>query len=151
MDPFRRLAVFTLARDTSFIALAAATLMVGFSFVPWLAFGLGANVALLYAIALMIRAGLLDDRRITRSEAWKLLRDSEDGTPEPLWARETLRDLLLRFARVAAGTAVLLSAASLVAREPGLPSQVSAAQPAHAAVTFSAAERHSLYAPLGRN
>jgi hypothetical protein len=151
MDPFRRLAFFTLARDASFVALAIATLMVGFSFMPWLAFGIGANVALLYAIVLMIRAGLLTDRRITRVEAWKLLRQSDDGAPDPLRARDTMRDLLLRFARTAAGAAVVLSASSLIVREPAPTTQVSAAQPAHAAVTVSTPRRHSLYAPLGRD
>ena len=151
MDPFRRLAFFTLARDTSFVVLATATLMVGFSFMPRLALGIGANVALLYAIALMIRAGLLTDRRITRAEAWRLLRNSEDSAPDPLLARETFRDLLLRFARTAAAAAVVLSASSLIVRGPDPASQVAAVGPAHAAVTFSASERHSLYAPPGQN
>jgi hypothetical protein len=151
MDPFRRLAFFILARDTGFIALAAATLMVGFSFMPWLAFGIGANVALLYAIVLMVRARRLTDERITRVEAWKLLRDTEDGAPDPLRARDTLRDLLLRFARTAAAAAVVLSASSLIVRGPTSTAPIAAAQPAHAAVTVSTPERHSLYAPLGRN
>ncbi len=151
MDPFRRIAFFTLARDTGFIALGTATLMVGFSFLPWLAFGIGANVALLYAIVLMMRAGRLTDERITHVEAWKLLKNSEHGTPDPPQARDTLRHLLLRFARTAAATAVLFSASSLIFRDPAPSDQIAAAPPAHAAVTVSAPERHSLYAPLGRN
>jgi hypothetical protein len=45
--PSTRFALFALARDSAFVTLAAATLMVGFSFDPSLAFKIGATVALI--------------------------------------------------------------------------------------------------------
>ena len=48
MNPFARFAFFTMVRDTGFVALAAGTLMVGYSFEPPLAFKIGATVALIF-------------------------------------------------------------------------------------------------------
>lgn len=56
MNPFARFAFFTIARDASFVTLAAATLMVAFSFEPPLAFKIGATVALIFSIGLVVRS-----------------------------------------------------------------------------------------------
>lgn len=137
MDPFRRFAVFALARDAGFVTLAAATLMVGFSFQPAIAFGIAANVALVYALVLILRAARLTADRVTRVEPWKLLKHLEDPPPDPGWARDTFRELLLRFAKGAAGMAVVLSASSLALNEPVSTTQALAPPVSHAAVTMS--------------
>lgn len=139
MDPFRRFAVFALARDAGFVTLAAATLMVGFSFQPAIAFGIAANVALVYALVLILRAARLTADRVTRVEPWKLLKHLEDQPPppDPGWARDTFRELLLRFAKGAAGMAVVLSASSLALNEPVSTTQALAPPVSHAAVTMS--------------
>lgn len=120
MEPFRRLAFFTVARDAGYVALAAATLMVAFSFAPRLAFGIGAATSLIFSVGLIERAARLSDERITRTEAWRgldpLLRP--DGEPGRQWARENLEELLLRFAKGASAIAIALAASSLVLSIP---------------------------------
>jgi hypothetical protein len=69
MEPFRCLARFTVARDAGFFILAAATLMVAYSFNLHLAFVIAANVALLFSISLMVRASRMDEERVTSTEA----------------------------------------------------------------------------------
>jgi hypothetical protein len=109
---FRRLAVFTLARDASFVALAAATLMVAFSFAPALAFAIGASIALIFSLALLARAARLTEQRISRTEVWRGLQPDE--RPGRRSACDDLQDLLLRFAKSAAGLAIALYFSSLL-------------------------------------
>lgn len=99
--PSTRFALFTLARDSAFVMLAAATLMVGFSFDPSLAFKIGATVALIFSLGLLIWAYFLTEERFLRSEAWSALRLDErpPGTQGPRLARAQLEELLLRFAK----------------------------------------------------
>jgi hypothetical protein len=115
MEAFHRFACATIARDATFVALAAGTLMVGFSFAPALALGIGANIALVFAIALVLRAACLSDDRIHRTEAWRILRPQERpvGDAGRRSARDDLQGVLLRFAQAAAGMAILLYGVSL--------------------------------------
>jgi len=83
--PCARFAFFTLARDSVFVALAAGTLMVGFSFEPPLAFMIGATVALIFSIGLLARGYFLTEDRFLRSEAWRALRPDE-RPPWPMGA-----------------------------------------------------------------
>jgi hypothetical protein len=138
MEPFRHFAILALLRDAGFVTLAAVTLMVGFSFQLSLAFGIGANVAMIYALALILRASLLTPRRIARVEAWKHLRALGDPSriPDPGRARDAFRDLLLRFAKTACGIAIVLSASSLALRDPYATAEA-LAPTSHAAVTMA--------------
>ena len=116
MFPFTRFAYFIVIRDASFVALAAALLMLVFSFrLPW-AFEAGATVALIFSIGLLIRAFSLTEQRFLRSEAWCQLRDEERPPDEHgmLWAQAEFRELLLRFAKTAAGIACILYGSALV-------------------------------------
>lgn len=115
MGAFHHFAVATLARDTSFVALAAATLMLAFSFAPALALVIGADIALVFAIGLVLRAACLCDDGIERTEAWRTLAPQERPTGEagPRSARDDLQVVLLKFAKAASGVAILLYAASL--------------------------------------
>lgn len=116
MIPCARFAFFTLARDACFVTLAAATLMVAFSFAPPLAFNIGATVALIFAIVLLIRSHFLTEERFLRSEAWRALRSEERPAGERgrALARAYLQELMLRFAKGAAGIASVLYCSALV-------------------------------------
>lgn len=116
MIPFRHFAFFTVARDASFVTLAAATLMLAFSFEPPLAFKIGATVALIFSIGLLIRSYFLTEERFLRSEAWRSLRPDERpiGDHAQRLARAQLEVLLLRFAKGASGVAGLLYCSALL-------------------------------------
>ncbi|MBI4366981.1 MAG: hypothetical protein HY543_09205 [Deltaproteobacteria bacterium] len=105
-----------MARDSAFVTLAAATMMVGASFEPALAFKIGATVALIFSIGLLLRSYFLTDERFGRSEAWQALRPDERpaGDHGRQWARAQLEELLLRFAKAASGIAGLLYGSALV-------------------------------------
>ena len=115
MGDFHRFAFAITVRDATFVALAAATLMLAFSFAPALAFNIGANIALVFAIALLLRAACLSEDGIDRTEAWRILKPQERpvGDAGRRLARDDLQEVLLRFAQAAAGVAILLYSASL--------------------------------------
>jgi hypothetical protein len=115
MGAFHHFAVATTARDSAFVALAAATLMLAFSFAPALAFVIGAHIALTFAICLVLRAACLSDDGIERTEVWRILEPQERpaGDAGRRWARDDLRHVMLRFAEAASAVAVLLYTASL--------------------------------------
>ena len=114
MGAFRRFAFATTARDATFVALAAATLMLAFSNAPALALSIGANIAL--AVGLVLRAACLKNDGIDRSEAWLTLLPEErpPGDLGRRYARDELQDVLLRFAKAAAAVAIVLYATSLI-------------------------------------
>lgn len=116
MIPCRSFAFFTLARDASFVSLAAATMMVAASFEPPLAFKIGATVALTFSLVLLARLFFLNDERFRRSEAWQALRPEERPAGEngQKFARAQLEDLLLRFAKTSAGIAGILYSSALM-------------------------------------
>lgn len=123
MDAFHRFAFFTTARDASFVALAAATLMLAFSFEPALACFIGGNVALIFALGLVLRGACLSDERIVRTEVWRILTPQERPVDEPArrQARDDFQNLLLRFAKAAAAAAVVLFCSALtfsLSKEP---------------------------------
>src|SRR5262245_14137539 len=112
MGAFHRFAVATIARDAIVVALAAATLMLPFSFAPALALVIGAHIALALAIGRVIQAACLSDDRI-QSTAWRILEPQERPVGDA--GRRSARDdlQLLRFAEAAAAAAILLYSASL--------------------------------------
>ncbi len=77
MDRFAQFAYSTILRDASFVALAAATLMVGFSFNPPLALVIGAHIALIFSLILLYRVTILTEAHVRRSEAWRGLEPHE--------------------------------------------------------------------------
>lgn len=116
MGAFRRFAFATVARDAAFVALTGATLMLAFSYAPALSLSIGANVALGFTVGMVLRAACLKDEGIERTEAWLTLQPQERpaGDAGRRMARDELQDVLLRFAKAAAGAAVILYSASLV-------------------------------------
>ncbi len=116
MIPCRSFAFYTLARDASFVTLAAVTMMVAASFEPALAFKIGATVALTFSLVLLARLYFLTDERFRRSEAWQALRPEERpaGEDGQKFARAQLEELLLRFAKTSAGIAGILYSSALM-------------------------------------
>jgi hypothetical protein len=116
MIPCERFAFFTLARDASFVTLAGVTMMIGFSFAPPLAFKIGASVALLFAILLLMRSYMLTDERFRRCEAWRALRPEERPAGEHgrEFAQRQFDRLLLRFAKTSSAISSVLYGFSLI-------------------------------------
>ncbi len=116
MNPFTRFAFFTVARDASFVTLAAMLLMVAFSFRPVLALEVGATIALVFSVGLLARVYFLTEERLERSEVWRALPEDErpPGDDGRRWAKGYFELLLLRFAKVASGFAGLLYCSALV-------------------------------------
>jgi hypothetical protein len=117
MDSFGRIAFFTIAWDASFAAIAAAVLMVIYSFDPPLAFFIGASVALFFTGVMLTRALFLTEYRIQISEPWQAMEPSErpvgdDGLRK---AQETFESMLLRFAKASSGISSTLFGFALLA------------------------------------
>jgi hypothetical protein len=117
MDRFAQFAYFTTARDASFVAVAAGTLMIAFSFDPALALNLGGHVAMLFCLGLLHRLVRLEERGVLRTEAWKELKPDERPCDAPglTGAHRHMERTLVRFARGASGVAGVLFGGSLVA------------------------------------
>ena len=116
MTPFRNFATFTVARDAGFVALAAVGLMFVYSYALPLALDVGATVALVFAVGLVIRTLRLTEERFLQSEAWRVTYPDERLTDEEdvREAHAELKRLLLCFAKGAAGIACFLYGSALV-------------------------------------
>jgi hypothetical protein len=116
MIPCRSFAFYTLARDASFVAVAATTMMVAASFEPALAFKIGATVSLIFSLVLLARSYFLTDERFRRSEAWRSLLPDErpPGEGGRQFARAQFEELMLRFAKTSAGIAGILYGSALM-------------------------------------
>ncbi len=117
MDSFGRIAFFTIARDASCSAIAAAILMVAYSFDPPLAFFLGASVALFFTGVMLVRFVLLSEDRIVASEPWQVMEPEQRpvGHDGLRGALDQFERMLLRFAKVGSGAASALFGVSLLA------------------------------------
>lgn len=117
MDRFAEFAFSALARDASFVALAATTLMIGFSFDLALALHLGAQIALIFCLFLLYRVSVLTAERVRRTEAWRALAPGERPAGEAglALARDGLQHALLRFAKGSSAAACILLTGSLAA------------------------------------
>ncbi len=116
MNPFSRFAFFTVARDAGFVTLAATMLMLAFSFRPEVSFEIGATIALIFSVGLLVRVYFLTEERLERSEVWRALPEEQrpPGEDGRRWARGHLEVLLLHFAKGASGFAGLLYGSALV-------------------------------------
>ncbi len=116
MIPCQRYAFFTLIRDAGFFTLAAITLMIGFSFEPPLAFEIGATMALVFSLLLLLRCLLLTPERFRHSEVWRGLDPDERPAGEHgiRIARDYMEELMLRFAKSSSAIAGLLYGSALI-------------------------------------
>ena len=130
MNPFTRFAFFTMARDSGFVSLAAMLLMLAFSFELALAFAVGATVALVFSVGLLVRAYFLTEERLERSEVWRTLPEEErpPGDDGRRWAKSHLETLLLHFAKDASAFASMLYCTALAM---GLAAGLAQAEPSH--------------------
>lgn len=118
MNRFAKFAFSTTLRDASFVAVAAGTLMIGFSFDPALALHLGGQVSMLFCLGLLHRLTQLEKRGVLRTEAWRVLEPHERPPCDAQGvtrAHHHMQRTLLRFAKAASGTAGALFAGSLLA------------------------------------
>lgn len=116
MDQFTRYVSFALLRDSSFVTVAAMTLMVAFSFDLPLALKIAAYVALGFALLLLMRALLITETTVVHSEPWRGLepQDRPEGEQGTAWACQRMEEILLRFAKAAAGVACILFSTAML-------------------------------------
>src|ERR1044072_983459 len=111
MEPFRETA-FCLTLWHAFLTLIVAVLAIALSDLDApTALLAAANVALLFAVALMARAGRLTETNITRGQYWRTLPKQKRpaGQGGARLARRALQDTWLTFARGAAMIAIVLA------------------------------------------
>jgi hypothetical protein len=116
MGPFRENAFYLLAWRAFLVALIALALIVTRSFELAAAFLIGANVALLFSLGLIVWSERLTEQRIVWTEAWRMLKPSQRpaGRAGRRWALGCLSDVALRFAQVVSVLAIALSASALM-------------------------------------
>ena len=114
MGPFRENAFYLLAWRAFLVALITLALMISRSFELAAAFLIGANVALLFSLGLIVWSERLTDERIVWTEAWRMLKPSQQpaGQAGRGWAHSCLSNVALRFAQVASVLAIALSASA---------------------------------------
>ncbi len=117
MDTFSRFALFTVARDASFAALAAGIIMVAYSFDPPVALVLGASIALFFAIVMLLRGLFLTEDRVVSCEPWTVMQPEERpvGDDGRAFACERLGTIMLSAARHASGVAAGMFGLGLIA------------------------------------
>ena len=112
MEPVRETAFFLTVWHAFLTGLVALLLVVLNDFAMPTALLIAANIALLFALVLVARAGRLDEHRITQSQVWRTLtpRRRPGGQAGLRAAREAVEQTWLRFAKGAALIAIILSA-----------------------------------------
>ena len=116
MGPFQENAFYLLAWRAFLVALIALAVIITHSFELAAAFLIGANVALLFALGLIVWSAWLSEERIVWTEAWRCLKPNQRpaGRAGRNWAHSYLREVTLRFAQTASALAIALSASALV-------------------------------------
>jgi hypothetical protein len=116
MGPFREKAFYLLAWRAFLVALAAVVLLVTYPFELAAAFLVGANLALLSSLCLIVWSQWLTEERIVRTEAWQMLQPSQRpaGRAGRRWAHNCLGEMALRFAEAASALAIALSISALM-------------------------------------
>jgi len=116
MNPFTRFAYFTVARDAGFVMLAGGLMMICVSVEPALALKVGATIALMFSVGLVVRAHFLTEERLERSEVWRALPEEErpPGEDGRRWALGYFENLLLRTAKSASACAGALYCTALI-------------------------------------
>lgn len=121
MDSFRQVTFFLTVWRAFLAGLSAVVLMLIYSAGPTGACLIGANVALVFAIGLILHAKSLSAERMDRIEAWRELGAHERpaGMQGRQWAFKVFEEQQLRFAKGAAAVAIALSAAALTLSQTG--------------------------------
>ena len=116
VHPFSEKAFYLLVWRAILVALIAVVLMVTRTFELAAAFLIGANVALLFSVCLIVWKSQLDDEHIVRTEAWRSVQPEERPAGEAgrRWALNSLEELALRFAKASSAVAIALAGTALV-------------------------------------
>ena len=125
MDSFRETA-FCLTLWHALLTLLVAVLAIALNDLRAPAALLAAAaVALLFALVLMVRAGRLTERNVTRGQFWRTVppRNRPPGEAGARIAHRVLQETWLKFAKGAAMVAIVCSALAYVSRGPGTSAQ----------------------------
>lgn len=116
MESFQQNAFYLLVWRALATTLVAIVLMATRSFDLRVALLIGADVALLFALMLIVSLECLTDERIVWTEAWRMLKLEQQpaGVAGRRCARDILREVTGRFATGAAVIAAVLSVSALV-------------------------------------
>jgi hypothetical protein len=121
MDNFRETAI-GLSFWYSFLALLCGLLLIILNHLDaHAAFLAGADIALLFALGLIIKSRRLSEDTITRGEFWRALpvRERPRGEVGRRMARSTLETTWLSFAKGAAAIAIVLCGLALASHDTG--------------------------------
>jgi hypothetical protein len=106
MAQFAQYALSVTARDAAFLALAAATLSVSFSFSAPLALVIGAHIAFIFSTVLLYRVTILAEERLRQAEL--SCGQKPYGELDLAKKRDGREKILLRFSKSAAAIACTL-------------------------------------------
>ena len=111
MEPLRETAFYLTLWHAFLTGLVAVLLIVLNDFEPATALLIAANVALLFALTLMARAGRLTERNVARGQFWRTVpaRTRPAGEAGLRLARRALAETWLSFAKGAAMIAIVFS------------------------------------------
>jgi len=111
MDTFRDTAFYLMVWQTFLAILAAVLFIVLNDIEPATALLIAANLALVFALILIIRANRLDERGVVRTEFWCAVpaRCRPPGEVGRRMAHRALEETWLRFAKGAAAVAIVLT------------------------------------------
>src|SRR5262245_48275082 len=92
-------------------ALAGAVLIVTRTAEPEIALLVGANIALLFSVGLIVWTSQLDEEQIVRTEAWRMLVPGERpaGPVGRQCALDSLEEMAFRFAKASSAVAIALT------------------------------------------
>jgi hypothetical protein len=115
MNEFNEKVYYLLVWRAILAALIAAVLMVTRTVEFAAALLVGANIALLFSIGLIVWISELDEEQIIRTEAWRTLVPEERpaGKVGRFCALNCLEEMALRFAKASAAVAAALAGAAL--------------------------------------
>src|SRR5262245_5296254 len=115
MNEFNEKAFYLLVWRAFLVALVAAVLIVTRTTELATALLVGANIALLFSVGLIVWTSRLDDEQIVRTEAWRTLMPEERpaGKSGRVCALNCLEEIALRFAKASAAVAAALAGAVL--------------------------------------
>lgn len=116
MDSFRDNVFYLLLWRAILALLVALVLMVTRCGALGDALLVGAHVALLFSLGMLAWTSGLNDNRVVRSHAWRMLAKGERpaGSAGRRWACNAAKEITLRFARIGSAVAVGLAGLSLL-------------------------------------
>ena len=115
MNEFNEKAFYLLVWRAVLVALVGAVLIVTSTVEVTAALLVGANVALLFSVGLIVWTSQLDEDRIVRTEAWRTLMPEERpaGKSGRFCALNYLEEIAFRFAKASSAVAIALTGAVL--------------------------------------